>query len=88
VFTVPATILNENTRNGDLAARYGGDEFAVILPEATVDEALSIAERIRAAVAACGSVVRAFERAISDGTLTAPLDEGPPAPARQLLRAG
>lgn len=53
-----------------------------------MDEALSIAERIRAAVAACGIVVRAFERAISDGTLTAPLDEGPPAPARQLLRAG
>ncbi len=64
MFTVPATILNENTRNGDLAARYGGDEFAVILPEATMDEALSIAERIRAAVAACGIVVRAFERAI------------------------
>jgi diguanylate cyclase (GGDEF)-like protein/putative nucleotidyltransferase with HDIG domain len=48
-----ATILNENTRNGDIAARYGGDEFAVILPEAAMGEALAIAERIHAEVATC-----------------------------------
>lgn len=36
----------------DLAARYGGEEFAVILPETSLSDALSVAERVRASVAA------------------------------------
>ncbi len=36
----------------DLAARYGGEEFAVILPETALSDALSVAERVRATVAA------------------------------------
>jgi diguanylate cyclase (GGDEF)-like protein len=37
-------------RASDLFARYGGEEFAAILPGAPLDTAISIAERIRAAV--------------------------------------
>ena len=39
-------------RSGELAARYGGEEFVVILPSLDRDEALTEAERIRAAVQA------------------------------------
>jgi diguanylate cyclase (GGDEF)-like protein len=39
-------------RRDDVVARWGGDEFAVILPGATVAEALTLAERIRRSVAA------------------------------------
>jgi diguanylate cyclase (GGDEF)-like protein len=35
----------------DTAARFGGDELAIILPEASAAEALNLAERIRAAIA-------------------------------------
>ena len=38
-------------RDSDLAARIGGEEFAIVLPETTVEEAGRFADRLRAAVA-------------------------------------
>jgi len=46
-----ARCLREQTRYADVAARYGGDEFALILPETALDEALETAERIRGGLA-------------------------------------
>ena len=37
-------------RNLDFVARYGGEEFAVIMPDASLEVALRVAERLRAAV--------------------------------------
>jgi diguanylate cyclase (GGDEF)-like protein len=37
-------------RRLDLVARFGGEEFAVLLPQATHDEAVQTAEKLRAAV--------------------------------------
>jgi diguanylate cyclase (GGDEF)-like protein len=39
--------LGSSIRSIDLAFRYGGEEFAVILPEARLDDAYKVAERIR-----------------------------------------
>ncbi|MFI4890558.1 MAG: DUF484 family protein [Steroidobacterales bacterium] len=39
-------------RSMDTAARFGGDEFAILMPEAGATAATKLAERIRAAVAA------------------------------------
>jgi diguanylate cyclase (GGDEF)-like protein len=44
-------ILAEAVRESDILARYGGDEFVVVLPETPPAGALVIAERIRKAVA-------------------------------------
>jgi diguanylate cyclase (GGDEF)-like protein len=44
--------MREVLRSADVAARYGGDEFAVILPESGVDEARKFYERLRAHIAA------------------------------------
>jgi diguanylate cyclase (GGDEF)-like protein len=38
-------------RVGDTIARYGGEEFVLIAPGADTDEAVAVAERVRAAVA-------------------------------------
>jgi diguanylate cyclase (GGDEF)-like protein len=41
-----AEMIRSTLRGSDIAARYGGDEFAIILPETGEAEALSAAERI------------------------------------------
>lgn len=40
--------------NGDLCARYGGEELAVLLPNVPAMEAMEIAERLRRAISAKG----------------------------------
>lgn len=39
------------TRQADTAARVGGEEFALLLPQTTSAEAVALAERVRAAIA-------------------------------------
>jgi len=45
-----ANRLRSNTRGVDILARYGGDEFCIILPETELKQALVQAERIRSAI--------------------------------------
>jgi len=44
-------IFLKNVRDIDMPFRYGGEEFTVILPETSFEEAIFVAERIRKAVA-------------------------------------
>lgn len=44
-------IIRKNVRNTDIACRYGGEEFAIVLPETTQSDAKIVAERIRRDVA-------------------------------------
>ena len=46
-----AEVLRRQTRTTDTAARFGGDEFAVVLPNATRAGALELAMRVTAALA-------------------------------------
>ena len=50
VLAAVAKILQRQFRPRDLIVRYGGDEFAVMLPEVDVDLGIIIAERVRQAV--------------------------------------
>lgn len=47
ILTQIAVSIKKNTRNVDFACRYGGEEFAVILVETGLQEALLTAERIK-----------------------------------------
>ena len=42
-----ATIILSSVRDTDAVARYGGDEFVVVLPESNMEQAAFVAERVR-----------------------------------------
>jgi diguanylate cyclase (GGDEF)-like protein/putative nucleotidyltransferase with HDIG domain len=46
-----ADIFREQLRHYDVPARFGGEEFSILLPETPAEQAMEIAERIRRAVA-------------------------------------
>ena len=45
-----AESFNRSMRDYDICARFGGDEFVIVLPETPASQALEIAERVKAAV--------------------------------------
>jgi diguanylate cyclase (GGDEF)-like protein len=45
-----ATLMRESTRTIDCVGRYGGEEFALLLPETDIAGAMEVAERIRGRV--------------------------------------
>ncbi|MCB9418814.1 MAG: diguanylate cyclase [Ardenticatenaceae bacterium] len=47
-----ARIMQEMTRDYDIVARFGGEEFAIMLPETELSDAYIVAERIREKIAA------------------------------------
>ncbi len=49
-------IISREVRDTDLAVRYGGEEFVVLLPETKLERAHEVAERIRERVVAHGGI--------------------------------
>ncbi len=58
VLKAVAVTLQQHVRKTDFVARYGGEEFCVIFTDVDGPSALALAERLRAAVAACDAPVR------------------------------
>ncbi len=73
-----AQALASRLRSSDVAARYGGDEFAVILPETDETQAIAVAEKLGKAVSADrrwqGALLENLGVGISFGVATFPGD--------------
>ncbi len=71
-------IIKDQVRSSDIAARYGGDEFAVILPDTTRSSAEATAEKLTRAIAigrtATGSLSETLTISASFGVACCPDD--------------
>lgn len=47
-----AELISASARGSDICCRYGGEEFAIIMPETTPEHARTLCERVREAIAA------------------------------------
>jgi diguanylate cyclase (GGDEF)-like protein/putative nucleotidyltransferase with HDIG domain len=56
-------ILEQNCRRSDVVARYGGDEFVILMPETSVEQARQLAGKLRAWIAS--------DRLLRDKNITA-----------------
>lgn len=67
-----ACIFKDNTRGSDTVVRWGGEEFAIILPNTDNIMGTRIAERIRSSVECYGFSYRdtSFKATVSIGTVT------------------
>ncbi|WP_037452252.1 GGDEF domain-containing protein [Skermanella stibiiresistens] len=68
VLALVARTVKECTRATDTAVRYGGEEFAVILPDVRMADAVKVAEQIRKSVASKKLVNRS--KNVTLGTIT------------------
>ncbi len=62
-----ADVIRREVRHSDLAARWGGEEFLVLLPQARTEVAWGVAERIRQRL---GEVTQSLERGPARVTAT------------------
>ncbi len=53
VLRVIAKLLAGNTRASNLVVRYGGEEFATLLPETVLSDAARVADKLRETIARC-----------------------------------
>ncbi|MGA0609092.1 diguanylate cyclase [Caldimonas sp. KR1-144] len=70
-----ARCARETLRTRDVLGRLGGDEFMLLLPGASVDDALMVAERISDAIDAAALPADAFALSLSFGVVQVEPDE-------------
>lgn len=80
-----AGIICTSLRESDTAARYGGDEFVLILPHTAISRALAVGKRIREELAAMGGQYGQVGSALSLSIGVASLSANKPNSADELV---
>jgi diguanylate cyclase (GGDEF)-like protein len=80
-----ADVLRQEVREIDTASRYGGEEFALLLPGTSLKGAVHVAERIRAAMAA--RAIETYRGALVTVTVSFGVAAYPEAPTEDALFA-
>lgn len=78
-------VIQANMRRMDVAARYGGDEFVLLLPHADGSEAAKVAQRIREEFKASSAAMLKRERGVTMSAGVASLRTHRPTHADQLV---
>ncbi len=81
-----AKVIEANCRQVDVTARYGGDEFCVLMPNTEVQEAVRVAERILREYESANGVKSENEPRLGMSIGIAHIDLSRPANAEQLIR--
>jgi diguanylate cyclase (GGDEF)-like protein len=82
-----AAALKAELREVDAIGRFGGEEFLILMPGATIETALPVAERLRAALATDALRVEGATLALSASIGIAQWREPAEEPSRLLMRA-
>ena len=87
VLTQVASIIKGSIRGDDMASRYGGEEFTVLLNGASQKDATMVAERIRKNIENFDFVyqMQKLHMTISGGVSTFSMDKNPVDSAEQLV---
>jgi two-component system cell cycle response regulator len=78
-------VIAANMRRMDVAARYGGDEFVLLLPHASADEAARVAQRIREEYLAASAPLLHRPNGVTMSVGVSSLSSNKPAHADQLV---
>ena len=81
ILVTTAEVICSSLRTSDAAARYGGDEFVLLLPHTSVEKALHVSERIRheLAIVAARQIPGAGAVTLSIGVASVKSDNPPSA---------
>lgn len=83
-----AKAIEKSARDADICCRYGGEEFAVILPDTTAEHARILAERIHRQIARTSRQLRQIRRPITVSIGVSCVDQtGPSHPSRLIEEA-
>ena len=53
VLTIVAKLLSKQVRETDFVARFGGEEFVLLMPETPIEQALKVADNLRQSIEQC-----------------------------------
>jgi two-component system cell cycle response regulator len=87
LLVVAGKVISANMRKMDVAARYGGDEFVLLLPRAATDEAAGVAQRIRDEFRQASAILLRRNDGVSMSIGIGSIRDDAPAGTEQLIAA-